>query len=145
MLAPYITSCPSQNQRIQWQNFPALNVTNAPNASVLTNETLPAISHNRTTPLSQPGNQLNLTWESPGKQVGPDLSYTTTTSAGPAKVCACPDKSSFPCSDTDVYSSTLHGSRSSILHIRHSITPVVILRLLSNLGVMSLEETVLQQ
>ena len=86
-LAPYITSCPEDNQRIAWQNFPALNVTNSPNASVLTNETMPAITHNRTTPLSQAGYQLNLTWDSPGKQVGPNNSYTTSTTAGPAKVC----------------------------------------------------------
>lgn len=86
VLAPYITSCPAENPRIQWQNFPALNVTNSPNASVLTKETMPAITHNRMMALSQPGNQLNLTWESPGKQVGPDLSYNTTTSAGAPKV-----------------------------------------------------------
>lgn len=87
-IAPYITSCPESNQRIQWQNFPALNVTNSPNASVLTNETMPAITHNRSTPLSQPGYQLNLTWDNPGKQVGPNNSYTTSTSAGAAKYAA---------------------------------------------------------
>ena len=34
-------------------------------------------------PISQPG---SLTWESSGKQVGPNLAYNTTTSAGAAKV-----------------------------------------------------------
>ena len=81
-LAPYITGCPSQNQRIQWQNFPALNVTNAPNATALLNQ--PAISTNET--ITQACQTVNLTWESPGKQVGPDLSYNTTTSAGAPKV-----------------------------------------------------------
>lgn len=86
VLAPYITSCPSQNAHIEWQNFPWLSVTNAPNASVLTNETSPAITHNRTMPLSEAGFQLNLTWESPGKQVGPDLAYITSSSAGEPQV-----------------------------------------------------------
>jgi hypothetical protein len=27
LLAPYMVSCPAENPRIAWQNFPALNVT----------------------------------------------------------------------------------------------------------------------
>lgn len=27
LLAPHIVSCPAENPRIAWQNFPALNVT----------------------------------------------------------------------------------------------------------------------
>ncbi|OJT05783.1 Protein rds1 [Trametes pubescens] len=88
LLAPYITSCPENNTHLAWQNFPALNITNNPNASVLTNETGPAITHNRSTPLSSPGMTVNLTWENPGLAVGPNGSYTTSTSAETPKYVA---------------------------------------------------------
>ncbi|KAI0645960.1 Rds1 protein [Trametes meyenii] len=88
LLAPYISSCPDNNTHLAWQNFPALNVTNNPNASTLTNETGPAITHNRTMPLSSAGSTVNLTWEDPGKQVGPNGAYNTSTSAGEGKYVA---------------------------------------------------------
>ncbi|KAI0369661.1 Rds1 protein [Pilatotrama ljubarskyi] len=88
LLAPYISSCPDNNTHLEWQNFPALQITNNPNASVLTNETGPAITHNRTVPLSSPGMTVNLTWEDPGKPVGPNGAYNTSTSAGEAKYVA---------------------------------------------------------
>lgn len=44
-----------------------------------------AISHNRTTPLSYPGRQVFLQWDQPGKPVGPNNSYVTSTSAGEPK------------------------------------------------------------
>ncbi|GJE92284.1 ferritin-like domain-containing protein [Phanerochaete sordida] len=81
-LAPYISSCPSTNPMIQWQNFPSLNVTNAPNVTALLNGTQPTISNNESTPISQPGTELMLSWDSPGQQVGPNLAYNTSTSAG---------------------------------------------------------------
>ncbi|EJF65563.1 hypothetical protein DICSQDRAFT_51824 [Dichomitus squalens LYAD-421 SS1] len=83
LLAPYITSCPQNNTRLVWLNFPGLNITNNPNASTLSNldEDGPAISgHNNS--LSAPGYVLNLQWENPGLPVGPNGSYTTNTSAG---------------------------------------------------------------
>ncbi|KAF2761052.1 hypothetical protein EJ05DRAFT_449333 [Pseudovirgaria hyperparasitica] len=47
----------------------------------------PAISRNRTNPLSFPGKILNLKWEEPGLAVGPNNSYvTSTTAAQPAFV-----------------------------------------------------------
>ncbi|KAI1785773.1 ferritin-like domain-containing protein [Ganoderma leucocontextum] len=84
LLAPYITSCPENNTRIAWQNFPALTILNNPNASTLYSLQVngPAITHNRSHPLSFPGYVLSLKWESPGQPVGPDRSYTTNTSAG---------------------------------------------------------------
>jgi len=85
LIAPYITSCPSSNPRVGWQNFPALNITNALNAA---NLPLNASISNNVTALSSPGQTLNLTWESPGKQVGPNLAYTTTTTAGAPKYVA---------------------------------------------------------
>ncbi|KAI0665908.1 Rds1 protein, partial [Trametes maxima] len=88
LLAPYISSCPDNNTHLAWQNFPALNITNNPNASTLTNETSPAITHNRTVPLSSVGSTVNLTWEAPGKQVGPNGAYNTSTSAGEGKYVA---------------------------------------------------------
>lgn len=45
----------------------------------------PAITHNRTQPLSYPGRQVFLQWEEPGQAVGPNNSYVTSTSAGAPK------------------------------------------------------------
>lgn len=42
----------------------------------------PAITHNRTAPLSYPGRQVFLEWDEPGSAVGPNNSYVTSTSAG---------------------------------------------------------------
>jgi hypothetical protein len=44
--------------------------------------TFPAITHNRTVPLSTPGRQVDLTWELPGKVTGYNGSYVTNSSAG---------------------------------------------------------------
>ncbi|TFK27483.1 Rds1 protein [Coprinopsis marcescibilis] len=94
LLAPYITSCPAENPRIEWQNFPALNITNNPDATPLvTNgiagqDTSPGITRNRSEPLSSPGRTVTFTWEDPGKTVGYNNSYTTSSSAGPPKFVA---------------------------------------------------------
>ncbi|KAF8972148.1 Rds1 protein [Flammula alnicola] len=94
LLAPYIVSCPAENPRIKWQNFPALNINNNPDAtgyfnnSVVGNDTTPAITHNRTVPLSYPGREVFFTWELPGKTVGYNNSYTTNTTAGDPKYVA---------------------------------------------------------
>lgn len=45
----------------------------------------PAITHNRTAPLSYPGREVFLTWEDPGKPIGPNNSYVTSTSSGTPK------------------------------------------------------------
>jgi len=42
----------------------------------------PAIARNRSEPLSFPGRLVNLTWDDPGMPVGPNNSYTTSTTAG---------------------------------------------------------------
>jgi len=116
-LAPYISSCPANQTRLAWQNFPALHVLNQPNINRLhANETGngelvgnrtsdpskstfpsgqscinvnvtgegcgPAISRNRSEPLSFPGRQVNLSWDEPGMAVGPNNSYVTSTAAG---------------------------------------------------------------
>ncbi|KAF5326773.1 hypothetical protein D9619_004478 [Psilocybe cf. subviscida] len=94
LLAPYLVSCPAENPRIVWQNFPALNITNNPdptplwNTSIPGNETTPAITRNRSEPLSYPGRELFLTWELPGKNVSYNNSYVTSTSAGDPKYVA---------------------------------------------------------
>ncbi|KAI0394545.1 hypothetical protein F5Y17DRAFT_427747 [Xylariaceae sp. FL0594] len=119
LLAPYISSCPANQTRLIWQNFPALHVLNQPNparvnGSNVWNETLgdvsntlstaditkadlcvnatevgencsPAITHNRTNPLSYPGREVFLSWDEPGKPVGPNNSYITNTTAGSPK------------------------------------------------------------
>lgn len=41
----------------------------------------PAITRNRTQPLSYPGRQVFLEWDSPGQPIGPNNSYVTDTTA----------------------------------------------------------------
>ena len=102
LLAPYIASCPANTTRLAWQNFPALSVLNEPNparsnatatgfnesiSSIGLNESCgeecgPAITNNRSIPLSYPGRQVYLSWENPGQTVGPNQSYITNTTAG---------------------------------------------------------------
>ncbi|KAI2775995.1 ferritin-like domain-containing protein [Daldinia loculata] len=121
LLAPYISSCPANQTRLIWQNFPSLRVINQPNPARVNgsdawNETTggyantlstrnisaaesclrggigqncgPAITHNRTTPLSYPGRQIFLEWDSPGNSIGPNNSYVTSTSAGHPRFAA---------------------------------------------------------
>ncbi|OAX83257.1 hypothetical protein ACJ72_02387 [Emergomyces africanus] len=111
LLAPYIASCPSNQTQLVWRNYPALRVINQPNpvrsnGSAAVNETLgpwlnslndtdipprercnasecgPAITQNRSIPLSSPERQVRLQWEAPGKPIGPNNSYVTSSSAG---------------------------------------------------------------
>lgn len=105
-LSPYVASCPANQSRLAWQNFPPLNILNQVNpigangtshgnlinpGTNIANETVaiepcynttcpPSIFSNRTA-LSAPGRTLTLIWESPGKPIGPNHSYVTTTSA----------------------------------------------------------------
>lgn len=115
LLAPYISSCPANQTRLIWQNFPSLIVLNQPNparinGSNVWNETTggytntlstadiegggacvnatdigvncsPAITRNRTEPLSYPGRKVYLSWDEPGKAIGPNNSYVTSTTA----------------------------------------------------------------
>lgn len=115
LLAPHISSCPANQTRLAWQNFPALWILNHPNPTqingsmVAFNKTLgpgmntlnnskllgspclnssipglscnPAITHNRSVPLSRPGRHVVLQWEVPGQRVGPNNSYVTSTLA----------------------------------------------------------------
>ncbi|KAJ1326180.1 ferritin-like domain-containing protein [Microdochium nivale] len=117
LLAPYISSCPEGQTRLIWQNFPKLTVLNQPNAartdgSNVWNDTIPgdalgtlssanisagescgescspAVTHNRSMPLSYPGRQVFLSWDEPGQVIGPNNSYVTSTSAGAPKFAA---------------------------------------------------------
>ncbi|KAH9483520.1 Protein rds1 [Psilocybe cubensis] len=88
LLAPYLVTCPAENPRIEWTNFPALNIINNPdatplyNTSIIGNNTTPAITHNRSEPLSYPGREVFLTWDAPGQIVSYNNSYVTNTTAG---------------------------------------------------------------
>ncbi|KAJ5544955.1 hypothetical protein N7535_006658 [Penicillium sp. DV-2018c] len=117
LLSQYISSCPENNTRLVWQNFPNLNVVNQPNVNRINANTTrkwevvgdrtgdpsdsniperkscvhqnttgyncgPSISRDRYLPVSFPGRQVNLTWDDPGKAVGPNNSYITSTTAG---------------------------------------------------------------
>lgn len=120
-LAPYISSCPANQTRLVWQNFPALKILNQPNPAringsdvwnetatpnsganslsiagipskeLCVNATNPlqdckaAISNNRTYPLSYPGRQVFLSWDEPGKAVGPNNSYITSSNVAVPK------------------------------------------------------------
>ncbi|CAE6378474.1 unnamed protein product [Rhizoctonia solani] len=87
LLAPYLEECPKENHRIQWRNFPALNITNNP--SGIDPDYKPAVTHNRPH-LSAPGREVKFTWEDPGKKVGPkNFDYVTATAVkGKAKYVA---------------------------------------------------------
>ncbi|KAL8386771.1 hypothetical protein RB599_002084 [Gaeumannomyces hyphopodioides] len=121
-LAPHVASCPYNQTRLVWQNFPALHILNQPNAaringSAAWNETtstadntakmadIPedelcrnatgvgraceaSIANNRSLPLSWPGRQVFLQWDEPGKAVGPNNSYITSTSVTEPKFAA---------------------------------------------------------
>ncbi|KAI1765656.1 hypothetical protein GGR53DRAFT_253849 [Hypoxylon sp. FL1150] len=122
LLAPYISSCPANQTRLTWQNFPPLRILNQPNparinGSDVWNETTsayanslstanisategclhvlngtedcaPAITQNRTNPLSYAGRQIFLEWDDPGYRTGPNNSYVTSTSAGTPRFVA---------------------------------------------------------
>lgn len=119
LLAPYISSCPANQTRLAWQNFPALTVLNQPNparinannsgygeattgsnplnqtavpqsdsclnTTIVGEDCSPAITQNRSIPLSFPGREVFFSWEAPGKAVGPNNSYVTSTAAGAAQ------------------------------------------------------------
>ncbi|THH08466.1 hypothetical protein EW146_g8981 [Bondarzewia mesenterica] len=79
LLAPYIASCPASNPAVKWSNYPALTILDNPffpdlplqNASVTRNSTQ----------VTFPGREVFLSWETPGKQVGFNNSFTTSSSA----------------------------------------------------------------
>ncbi|KAF2398334.1 hypothetical protein EJ06DRAFT_103833 [Trichodelitschia bisporula] len=48
----------------------------------------PAISRNRSEPLSFPGKRIFFSWDDPGQKVGPNNSYVTSTEAGEPKFAA---------------------------------------------------------
>lgn len=77
LLAPWIESCPKENPRVEWSNFPKLSVDNNPSLSYEGSKA--AVSTN-ITQLVSPGETIYFSWEDPGKKVGPDLSYTTANS-----------------------------------------------------------------
>ncbi|CAE6498808.1 unnamed protein product [Rhizoctonia solani] len=87
LLAPYLEECPKENHRIQWRNYPALNITNNP--SGIDPDYKPAVTHNRPL-LTYPGREVKFTWEDPGKKVGPkNFDYVTATAVkGKAKYAA---------------------------------------------------------
>ncbi|EAS31795.3 uncharacterized protein CIMG_07274 [Coccidioides immitis RS] len=55
------------------------------NATDKSNDCGPAITQNRSMPLSWPGREVQLMWETPGKPVGPNNSYITSSNAGDPK------------------------------------------------------------
>ena len=119
LLAPYISTCPSNQTRLVWENFPALTILNQPtladagkdnngtawnntissgtNVANATNDENPnakngasgaSVTPEGYSPLSFPGRRVDLEWEMPGKAVGPNNSYVTSTQAGTAQYVA---------------------------------------------------------
>ncbi|GAA6037960.1 hypothetical protein JCM8097_009510 [Rhodosporidiobolus ruineniae] len=86
LLSKYIKSCPPNNPRIEFTRFPDLNITNQ--AYALGGQ--PGINSNYT--LTQPGGQIAFSWDEPGKTVGYDNSYVTSTVAGQPKYLAWIDQ-----------------------------------------------------
>ncbi|EPX74939.1 uncharacterized protein SOCG_02418 [Schizosaccharomyces octosporus yFS286] len=95
LLAPYIVSCPPENHRLVWQNFPGLHVVSPSTITNYSNASYPqypngtymypaAVSTNRTLPMSLPGQIVEFQWEAPGQPIGPNASYTTSTSVNGA-------------------------------------------------------------
>ena len=84
LLAPHIKSCPENNTHLVWQNFPALNITNNP----IVGEDYPAAVNTNRTALSAPGREILFIYEPPNKPVGPNNTYTTSTSAGKPEFAA---------------------------------------------------------
>ncbi|KAF2768242.1 hypothetical protein EJ03DRAFT_352326 [Teratosphaeria nubilosa] len=82
-ISQYIASCPSNDTRVVWQNFPSLHVTNE-----LGKSCWPAISQDKYDPLSFPGKNVTFTWDAPGQYVGPNNSYVTSTQAGEPQFAA---------------------------------------------------------
>jgi len=114
LLAPYISSCPANNTRLAWQNFPNLTIVNQPNvfkinpnlganssatgsnptndtgiatsnacynSTIIGEDCAPAISRNRSIPLSYPGRPVYFSWGNVNSTVGPNNSYVTSRSA----------------------------------------------------------------
>lgn len=80
LLSPYIVSCPSQNEALQWTIFPKLKIDNNPDAiSAGLAAGGAAISHNISA-LTATGDELRFTYDQPGKTQGP---YKQKTMAGP--------------------------------------------------------------
>ena len=69
LLAPYITSCPSTNPKIEFSNFPALKILSGPDALSNSTGARPAISTVNNT-LTKPGRRVKFAWEDPGLPVG---------------------------------------------------------------------------
>lgn len=118
LLAPFIASCPSNQTRLVWENFPSLRILNQPslyggargsNSSNLNNTIAPGmnvvkapmnatlnstgncgvgVTPDKYTRLSFPGRQVSLQWDMPHKPVGPNNSYVTSTQAGKPKFVA---------------------------------------------------------
>lgn len=118
LLAPYIASCPSNQTRLVWQNFPALRILGQPslygtgrgsNSSNLNNTIGPGtnvvksptntttnttsncgvgVTPEKYTRLSFPGRAVSVQWDMPGQPVGPNNSYVTSTQAGKPKYVA---------------------------------------------------------
>ncbi|KAJ5746008.1 Protein rds1 [Penicillium odoratum] len=114
LLAPYISWCPENQTRLVWENFPALKILDQPsltdqqsgqNTSTTQNNTISpgtnvvkasqgknassSARQNITTEnipsLSYPGREVVLHWDNPGKAVGPNNSYVTTSQAKTAQ------------------------------------------------------------
>ena len=83
LLAPWIQSCPAENPRVGWTNYPALTVVNGPTLAYPGSKS--DVSTNITQLTFPNKTTLQLKWENPGKAVGPDLSYTTAKTGGQAK------------------------------------------------------------
>lgn len=80
LLAPLIQSCPPENPRIGWSNYPTLRVDNQ--NPLRYDGSKSAVSTNITQPLAGPGKTIYYSWDKAGEMVGPDDSYKTVAPGG---------------------------------------------------------------
>jgi len=81
LLAPYIKSCPKEYPVVGWNNFPGLTIENNPPAP----GTSDRVNTEGYQPTS-PGRSVNLSWENPGKTVGPFKQITRSNASAPTHV-----------------------------------------------------------
>ncbi|GAA5868466.1 hypothetical protein JCM1840_007006 [Sporobolomyces johnsonii] len=115
LLSPYIKSCPSTNPRVEWQNFPTLNITNQPYALGGT----PGINSNYTL-TSGANRSIHFTWEQPGKTTGYDGLFTTSTVAGAPKFLAFIDQLNVTYSPIYNVSNMTNGLMSAYANVPNS-------------------------
>ncbi|EEP82971.1 protein rds1 [Uncinocarpus reesii 1704] len=95
------------------------------NTTDKSNDCGPAITQNRTIPLSWPGREVRLMWDTPGKPVGPNNSYITSSQAGSAKFVAWVTQLNVTYSPLTLQSNTSNNATNGTMQMGTTIQPNV--------------------